>query len=216
MPPALPSKSDLQPRAIALDLFERMFVIAMFCVFAVANLRIFLATDLDIRISMLIVSETLPVLLIVGRPPSPSLSQKPFDWIAGLSGTAFPLLVTGTTQLRPLIPLIACLLLILIGLFVQIAAKICLGRSFGLIAANRGVKSQGPYRFVRHPMYAGYTLTHIGLFLSMPSLRNALLYSLALSFQLVRIVREEAVLRQDAEYRAFAEQVRFRLVPKLF
>jgi protein-S-isoprenylcysteine O-methyltransferase Ste14 len=107
-------------------------------------------------------------------------------------------------------------LLILIGLFVQIAAKICLGRSFGLIAANRGVKSQGPYRFVRHPMYAGYTLTHIGLFLSMPSLKNALLYSLALSFQLVRIVREEAVLRQDAEYRAFAEQVRFRLVPKLF
>jgi hypothetical protein len=70
MPPALtqPSKSDLQPKIIALDLFERLFVIAMFCVFAVANLRISLATDLDIRISMLIVSETLPVLLIVGRP----------------------------------------------------------------------------------------------------------------------------------------------------
>src|SRR6185437_5499766 len=124
MPPALtqPSKSDLQPKAIALDLFERLFVIAVFCVFAVANLRISLAANLDIRISMLIVSETLPVLLIVGRPPSPSLSQKPFDWIVGLSGTAFPLLVTGTTELRPLVPLIACLLLVLIGLFVQIAA----------------------------------------------------------------------------------------------
>jgi len=44
----------------------------------------------------------------------------------------------------------------------------------------------------------------------MPSLKNALLYSLALSFQLVRIVREEAVLRQDAKYRAFAKQVRPR------
>ena len=39
----------------------------------------------------------------------------------------------------------------LIGLYVQISGKLILGRSFGLIAANRGIKVAGPYRIVRHP-----------------------------------------------------------------
>ena len=41
--------------------------------------------------------------------------------------------------------------IMLIGLYVQISAKVILGRSFGLIAANRGIKVEGPYRIVRHP-----------------------------------------------------------------
>ena len=31
-----------------------------------------------------------------------------------------------------------------------------LGRSFGVVAANRGIKSRGPYSFVRHPIYLGF------------------------------------------------------------
>ncbi len=34
--------------------------------------------------------------------------------------------------------------------------KVLLGLSFGVVAANRGVKIGGPYSFIRHPMYAGY------------------------------------------------------------
>ena len=207
--PALPRK------VILLEILERLFVTAFFSLFMVTNLRIFTA-NFDIRVIMLLVSETLPLILIALRPFSSALSQKPIDWVAGLSGTIAPMLVVGNTQVHPLVPLAVCLAIIIFGLFVQIAAKVALGMSFGLIAANRGVKSAGPYRFVRHPMYAGYTLTHIGIFLSMPSLRNALFYSLSLSLQLIRIVREEAVLLQDAEYRALAERVRYRLLPGLF
>jgi len=101
-------------------------------------------------------------------------------------------------------------------MFLQISAKVILGLGFGIIAANRGVKSLGPYRFVRHPMYAGYTLTHIGLLLAMPSLTNAALYSLALGLQISRIYREERILRLDPIYREFASRVRYRLVPYVF
>ncbi len=102
------------------------------------------------------------------------------------------------------------------GMFLQITAKVVLGHAFGIIAANRGVKVIGPYRFVRHPMYAGYTMTHIGYLLAMPALSTAILYALALSFQVVRIFREERVLIEDPRYREFAACVRYRLVPGLF
>jgi protein-S-isoprenylcysteine O-methyltransferase Ste14 len=202
-------------KSIALDLFERIVVIVMFCIFASVNLGLFLLT-FDMRSLMLVISETLPLILVALRPPSPTLSEKPFDWFVGLGGSAFPLLVVAGGRLNPLLPLATCFSIIVLGLFVQIAAKVALGRSFGLIAANRGVKSAGPYRFVRHPMYAGYTITHIGIFLSFPSLRNAALYALALAFQLTRIMREERVLRQDPEYCALAARVRYRLVPGIF
>ena len=48
------------------------------------------------------------------------------------------------------------LALIVTGSAVSLAAKAFLGRSFGMVAANRGVKDSGIYRFVRHPMYLGY------------------------------------------------------------
>jgi protein-S-isoprenylcysteine O-methyltransferase Ste14 len=65
-------------------------------------------------------------------------------------------------------------------------------------------------------MYAGYTLTQIGFLLAMPSALNAVLYALALAFQVARIHREERVLRLDPAYRAFADQVRYRLLPGVF
>ena len=65
-------------------------------------------------------------------------------------------------------------------------------------------------------MYAGYTLTHIGLLFAMPSFFNAALYALALGLQISRIYREERVLRLDPMYREFASHVPYRLVPYVF
>ena len=46
----------------------------------------------------------------------------------------------------------------LTGLLVE-DGKLSLGRSFGLMPANRGVVSTGMYRLVRHPIYLGYLVT---------------------------------------------------------
>jgi protein-S-isoprenylcysteine O-methyltransferase Ste14 len=104
----------------------------------------------------------------------------------------------------------------LAGLAMQIAGKLALWRSFGLVPANRGVRTRGPYRFLRHPIYAGYTLIHIGFLLGFPSLPNALLYATLFAVEVVRLLREEAVLNRDPDYRAYAARVRYRLLPGVF
>jgi protein-S-isoprenylcysteine O-methyltransferase Ste14 len=102
------------------------------------------------------------------------------------------------------------------GLCLQTSAKLILWKSFGIVAANRGVKVAGPYRFIRHPIYAGYVLTHIGFLLGFPSLRNAILYLVALMIQSARLMREERILLQDPAYRAYAARTRYRLLPGLY
>ena len=209
-----PRTEGLTPTALVLDLCERLFVAAVFFSFV----HRMLASDSDtprVILLLLIVSETLPFVYIILRAPSATLSQRPTDWCFGILGTIFPMLVA-PADVVSLVPFVICLSLMAAGILLQISAKLVLGRSFGIVAANRGVKVIGPYRFLRHPMYAGYTLTHIGFLLAMPSAMNALFYAMALSMQIVRILREEHVLTQDPGYRAFAARVHYRLIPGLF
>ena len=71
-----------------------------------------------------------------------------------------------------LAPEVCTVLLSAAGLRVVIAGKLSLGRSFGLMPANRGVVSTGLYRIVRHPIYMGYLITHVGFLAANPSLWN--------------------------------------------
>jgi protein-S-isoprenylcysteine O-methyltransferase Ste14 len=96
-----------------------------------------------------------------------------------------------------------CVAIIIAGIFVKISENDAKGISFGIVAANRGVKVSGPYRFIRHPTYAGYEITHVGLLLAMPSLLNAVIYASTLALQIARILREERVLSQDQQYLDF-------------
>ena len=103
-----------------------------------------------------------------------------------------------------------------VGLAISVWSKLVLNRSFGIFAANRGVKNSGPYRLVRHPMYLGYIISQLGFLAANLSTRNAVVYAVAWTFQLARILEEEKLLRQDEAYRSFSERVRYRLVPGVF
>ncbi|KWE60436.1 isoprenylcysteine carboxylmethyltransferase family protein [Burkholderia sp. MSMB2157WGS] len=102
------------------------------------------------------------------------------------------------------------------GIAWQLFAKLSLGRSFGLLPANRGVVSTGAYRFMRHPIYAGYLLSEIGFLLANFSTRNLLTIGIWMLLQIARIVMEERVLSEDADYRAYKTKVRYRLIPGVF
>jgi protein-S-isoprenylcysteine O-methyltransferase Ste14 len=143
------------------------------------------------------------------------MSNKAVDWLLGLTGSILPLLALPVAA-GALLPAGVCGAIMLIGFCVQISAKLILGRSFGVIAANRGIKVGGPYRIVRHPIYVGYTIIHVGFLLSFPSVWNAILYSAVLAFQIGRILREELLLSQDQSYRDYAACVRYRLIPMIF
>jgi len=223
-----------QPSRLTKDLIldggERVFVLALFAVFVhrmlpqlVQLIRaqidypelIVTAAGLNAQALLLILSEGLGVLLILMRRHSPSISSHPFDWALCLLAAALPLLVSRAPA-GTLLPAEAATALMLAGLGVQIAAKLALWRSFGLVPANRGVRTGGLYRVIRHPMYAGYMLTHIGFLLGFPLLQNALLYGAAFVVQLARIMREEAILGRDADYADYARRVRYRLLPGIF
>jgi len=201
---------------IWLDLVERTVLLALFGVFALRMTASFELTT-DVAVPLLLASEVLPILLIVFRRWSSShaMSVNPFDWLLAFVGSNAPLLsVAGTPG--DLIPQQVCSLVILAGLLIQISAKLVLWRSFGVVAAVREVKVSGPYRLVRHPMYAGYTIVHIGFLMAFPSLWNLMIYTSALLIQRARLLREEQILRTDPAYRQFATRVRYRLLPGVF
>ena len=108
------------------------------------------------------------------------------------------------------------MLLSAVGLSVVIAGKLSLGRSFGLMPANRGVVSSGLYRLVRHPIYMGYLITHAGFVAANPTLWNLVMLVGADIALMWRAVCEEQTLSRDAAYREYQQTVRWRVVPGVF
>jgi protein-S-isoprenylcysteine O-methyltransferase Ste14 len=229
--PARRRFSALLTMEVALDLAERAGVLVLFAVFAHRMLPrlitlvrveiahpdvILLAAGINAQALLLVIAEGLAVLLIIIRRRSASLSTQPFDWALSFSAVSAPLLLTTPATANPYIPAAVATTLMLAGLLVQISGKVALWRSFGLVPANRGVKTHGLYRLVRHPIYAGYTLTHIGFLVGFPSLQNALLYAAVLAIEVARLLREEAVLGRDPAYVDYAARVRYRLLPGVF
>lgn len=212
-PGPLSGWTELPRKIVMMELVERLVVLALYMHFLHNILS--KSVGFNAAAALIIISETLPVLFVMSRGPSELLSLRPSDWLFGIAGAGAPLLAITTTS-APLIPGMACLLVMFLGVFIQVSGKIFLGRSFGIVAANRGVKVSGPYRIVRHPIYAGYTLTHIGFMLYYPCWQNLIVYTFALGIQIVRILKEERVLSEDPAYRELMQTTRYRLVPGVF
>jgi protein-S-isoprenylcysteine O-methyltransferase Ste14 len=196
-----------------LDQFEQLFVLLLYGWLVLRVLPDAVASGGLLAIILLLLSEGAVVILLLFRRPTADISVKIQDWIIAAAGTWLPLMVIkgGEPILGSLGPLLMAL-----GLVTQVAAKLTLLRSFGLVAANRGVKSNGMYAFVRHPMYAGYILTHIGYLLASPSLWNVGVYVAVWAFLIARMVAEENILGADPEYREYTQRVRHRIVPGIF
>lgn len=92
----------------------------------------------------------------------------------------------------------------------MLAAILSLGWSFGITPTDRGLRTTGLYRWVRHPLYAFELCFITGYLLANPSSRNLIGLVAIAVIQIVRIAREERIL--DG-YAGYAEQVRYRLVP---
>jgi len=87
---------------------------------------------------------------------------------------------------------------------------VALGRSLGIAPADRGLVRHGPYRFIRHPVYAFEALFFVGWLVNVHTASAALIVTVWAALQIVRIVREERILGGYDEYR---QQVRWRVLP---
>ncbi len=87
------------------------------------------------------------------------------------------------------------------------------------IQTERGqrVISTGPYRLVRHPMYAGAMFYLLGMPLLLGSWLGLLVLPLIVGALMLRILVEESALRKGLPgYGEYAARVRYRLVPGLW
>jgi protein-S-isoprenylcysteine O-methyltransferase Ste14 len=200
--------------AILLDALERVFASGLYIFLTARILTSFFATHDPLGL-LLLPSEGVIVLFLLLRKRSPNISLRLRDWMVAFLGTTLPLLVQpgGGAMLAPGQ---YCGMLMLTGIVLQVAAKLTLRRRFGLVAANRGIVVGGPYRLLRHPMYAGYLLTHIGFFLGHATPINGLIYLVEFVLQIGRITAEERLLTDDPDYAAFRCRVRYRLIPGVF
>ena len=103
----------------------------------------------------------------------------------------------------------------LFGIALTQIARVYMGRSFGVLPANRGVVSKGPFSLIRHPIYFGWLVLSLGYAMSYPTARNIILIVSTLPFMVWRIEQEETHLSEDPEYCTYERRVRFRLWPGL-
>jgi protein-S-isoprenylcysteine O-methyltransferase Ste14 len=193
------------------DFAERIFVVLLSIPFLIAFAH---ALPTHPYFIVIATSEMLAVALIVIRKPG-GMAITPYAFGIAVLGTALPLMIrpTGGIQLAPEIVTTAIMTL---GLALSVIAKLFLNRSFGIVAANRGVKTGGPYALVRHPMYLGYIISQVGFLLAVFSVLNLAAYAVAWMFQILRIKEEEKYLMTDSKYVDFAQSTRWRLLPGLF
>ncbi len=201
--------------ARAFDLLERAIVVGLFASFADRNYHAVVDHGHWFN-AIMVASEALVVLFILIRRPSANVTDRTGDWLLAFAATAGPLLAGASAGGQPLIPPGSGVSILLMGLAMQVWAKLTLRRSFGIVPANRGVKANGPYRFVRHPMYLGYVTVHIGFLLLSPNLWNLVVYGLSFAIQIARLLAEERLLGRDPAYAAFSAHTRFRLLPGVF
>jgi protein-S-isoprenylcysteine O-methyltransferase Ste14 len=196
------------------DLVARAVVIVLFSMMAIRFGADFLSTG---RVTglLLLVSEALVVVLTVMRRSAAAVDRSTrARLLTVLSMLGPPLLQPA--HVVALLPQSLTVAASAAGLAIVIAGKLTLGRSFGLMPANRGVVSAGIYRIVRHPIYLGYLITHVAFLVATPSAWNIAALFAADAALLARAVCEEQTLSLDERYRTYQQTVRWRVCPGVF
>jgi len=87
------------------------------------------------------------------------------------------------------------------------------------IQVDRGhmVCDTGPYRFVRHPGYAGNLLALPGIVLALNSMWTLIPAAVALIITVIRTALEDRTLHEELPgYRDYALRIRYRLIPGIY
>ena len=164
---------------------------------------------------LLLASESLVIVFTVARRPAQIVDRSPVSVVATTISAVGPLIVQ-TAPGAGLLPDLATTLISACGLSITIAGKLALGRSFGIVPANRGIVIAGVYNVVRHPIYTGYLITHLAFALAHPIAWNAIALTIADVALVLRALREERVLRSDRVYEDYCQRVAWHVVPGVF
>lgn len=213
-PPSDTTTTSAAPSRTVRTIVENVTLGVCFTIFAIAAFQSWRTTG-HVQLLLLALQETLIIGLAITRRRPKETSDSWWDITIALVGTALPLFQrAGGIQIELLRDIGIGFQVLSTGL--SLFATWSLGRSFGVVAANRGVQTKGLYRVVRHPLYASYLIGYVGFVLGNLSLLNILVVSLSLACQVLRIQSEERVLSRDPDYVAYAARVRYRFFPFVY
>jgi protein-S-isoprenylcysteine O-methyltransferase Ste14 len=189
-------------------------LVSLLLVFAAAHLARWRTSGEPAGLGLVVEELLVAALFLLRRQPKRASSSLG-DWLLAAGGSWLILAVRPAGH--PVLGLEGLYLATqFAGLLGVIVSLTTLGRSFGIVAADRGLKTGGPYSVVRHPVYLSYLVTQVAYLLQNPSLWNAAIVLTVTACQLGRIRAEERILSCDAGYRAYCARVAHRLIPAIY
>ncbi len=196
------------------DLASRLLIGTLFVLLSVRLWQDFVKTG-HVTGLLFLVSEALVLVLTIVRRRAQLIDRS----LRTALITTVSLL--GPFMLRPssgpaLVPDPVSATVAAVGALIVISGKVTIGRSFGIVPANRGIVARGPYNVVRHPLYAGYLLSHAASLTAYPHVWNVLMIVTADVALVLRALAEERVLSTDRDYEVYCSRVAWHLVPGVF
>ena len=159
----------------------------------------------------------IPVGIYLVRPRPRARDGRAIARAAGLVGTTMllvvgafpkPVLLTPPAFIRDLAAPLA-----LAAFALGVCGLLFLRRSLSIIPEARRLVTGGPYRFIRHPLYAAEILAAVALVLARPGLWATLTLVPFIAVQMLRARFEEGLLaRIFPDYRPYARRTR-KLIP---
>ena len=206
--------SPRSDRGLVTDLASRAMIVILFTLLSINLFGDFMRTG-HVTGLLLLASESLVVVLTVIRRPARLVDRSFNAALMTVVSLAGPPLLRAHSD-AGLTPDVVTAMVSAVGLGLVVLGKIALGRSFGVVPANRGVVVGGPYSVVRHPIYTGYLITHVAFLVANPAPWNAAVILIADAALVLRALMEERVLSADVEYQGYCQRVGWHLVPGVF
>jgi protein-S-isoprenylcysteine O-methyltransferase Ste14 len=198
----------------ALSIAQDVALICMVSVFAYAHASRVIVDGIYTA-APFAVENAIYAILFLTRRRSFTTSARWQDWLAAAVGGWLPLTFQVQDGVSPAMAITGTAIQ-MVGLIVACICLLGLGRSFGIVAANRGLKTGGVYAIVRHPIYAAHTVTSIGFLVANPHAINVILFSIAIAGQIYRMSAEERLLESTTDYRTYKQRVRYRIIPGIY
>jgi protein-S-isoprenylcysteine O-methyltransferase Ste14 len=212
------SNTDTKSKARLLPILTDTLFVLFALYFTLTYLHSLLAyaeaqSSFPVSQTIILVYQLTAIALMLVRRNAVAFSPDVRDYVYTLVGVGAPLFFRPVFE-GPVYLAAECIEFL--GALLVVAAFFSLNKSFGIAPENRGVKTAGTYRIVRHPMYSGYIVAEAGFVINNFSYFNLCVLAIAVSFLLLRLLAEERLLRNDPAYQAYSRRVRWKLFPYVF